>query len=213
VVAAGRAARRLAGRPTDPGADRRTGWALVAAGALAVVAPVLGAVPVMWAVLAPAAAARRARRAHEDAVVDQLPDIVDLLLLTTSAGLPVPAALVAIGSRPGGPFGVAVAAGAGHVAGGGTNAGALALVSDAVGPPARPLLDVLVEHDRYGTPLAPALGRVGIEARARRRRHAEESARRLPVTLLFPLVLTTLPAFVLLTVVPLLAGSLGSLSL
>jgi hypothetical protein len=30
--------------------------------------------------------------------------------------------------------------------------------------------------------------------------------------LLFPLVLTTLPAFALLTVVPLLAGSFGSLS-
>jgi pilus assembly protein TadC len=82
-----------------------------------------------------------------------------------------------------------------------------------VGPAARPLLDALLQHDRYGTPLLPALERVAIEARARRRRRAEEAARRLPVVLLFPLVLTTLPAFVLLTVVPLLAGSLGSLSL
>ncbi len=75
----------------------------------------------------------------------------------------------------------------------------------------RPLVDALAEHDRYGTPLGPSLARAAVEARARRRRHAEEAARRLPVTLLFPLVLTTLPAFFLLAIVPLLAGSLGSL--
>jgi tight adherence protein C len=205
-------ARRLARRPPDEAADRRTGAALAAALALAAVTPALGALPLAWAVLAPAAAARRAGRSHEAAVVDQLPDVVDLLLLTTSAGLPVASALGAIGGRPGGPLGAGVAAGAAHVAGGGTIADALALLGDAAGHTARPLLDVLVEHDRYGTALRPALERVGIEARLRRRRHAEESARRLPVTLLFPLVLTTLPAFVLLTVVPLLAGSLGSLS-
>jgi hypothetical protein len=33
------------------------------------------------------------------------------------------------------------------------------------------------------------------------------------VTLLFPLLLTSFPAFVALTVIPLLAGSLGALSL
>jgi hypothetical protein len=38
-------------------------------------------------------------------------------------------------------------------------------------------------------------------------------ARRLPVKLLFPLVLCTLPAFALLTVVPLLVGSLRELRL
>ncbi|MFP3901955.1 MAG: hypothetical protein ACLFXM_13965, partial [Acidimicrobiia bacterium] len=81
------------------------------------------------------------------------------------------------------------------------------------GPALRPLVDALAQHDRYGGALRPALERVGIEARLRRRRAADEAARRLPVTLLFPLVLTTLPAFALLTVVPLLAGSLGSMSL
>jgi pilus assembly protein TadC len=57
------------------------------------------------------------------------------------------------------------------------------------------------------------LDRVSVDCRLRRRRAAEEAARRLPVTLLFPLVLTTLPAFALLTIVPLLVGSFSSLSL
>jgi pilus assembly protein TadC len=108
--------------------------------------------------------------------------------------------------------GDALGAAAGHVRRGGTTAEALGLLSSA-GPALRPLVEAMAQHDRYGSPLLPALERVAIEARARRRRRAEEAARRLPVTLLLPLVLTTFPAFVLLTVVPLLAGSLGSLSL
>lgn len=234
VTALGAAVRRLAGAVvdgTDPGpsraaapgataqggavdqtGDRRTGWAALASGGLLVLAPALAAVPVVWAIVTPALAARRDRTRREALLHDQLPDVVDLLALTTAAGLPVGAALVAIGDRPGGPLGASLAQAAAHVRRGGSTSDALAVVRTA-GPPVRPIVDALLQHDRYGTPLLPALERVGIEARARRRRRAEESARRLPVTLLFPLVLTTLPAFVLLTVVPLLAGSLGSLSL
>ena len=76
----------------------------------------------------------------------------------------------------------------------------------------RPLVEALADHDRYGTPLGPVLERVSIDSRLRRRRQAEEAARRLPVTLLFPLVLTTLPAFALLTIAPLLVGPSRSLS-
>ncbi len=198
--------------PADAANDRRTGWAALAGGTLLVVAPALAAAPVAWAVAAPVLAARRDRARHEALVHDQLPDVVDLLALTATAGLPVGAALMAIDDRPGGPLGAALARASAHVRHGGSTAEALATL-DILGPPARPLVDALVQHDRYGTPLLPALERVAIEARSRRRRRSEEAARRLPVTLLFPLVLTTFPAFILLTVVPLLAGSLGSLSL
>jgi tight adherence protein C len=204
--------RRTSGRPPDRDADRRVGRAVLAAVALMPWAPPLAIVPVAWSVLAPALASRRSTRAHEAAITDQLPDVVDLLVLTTAAGLPIAAALCAIGRRPGGPLGSALERAATHIERGGTTASALGLVLDHAGASARPLVEALAAHDRYGTPLAPALERVAIESRLRRRRQAEEAARRLPVTLLFPLVLTTLPAFALLTVVPLLAGSFGSLS-
>ncbi|MDD9368509.1 MAG: type II secretion system F family protein [Acidimicrobiales bacterium] len=192
-------------------ADRRIGWAALASSLLLLVAPALAAAPVTWAVAAPVLAARRGHARHDAALADQLPDVVDLLALTAAAGLPVAAALVAVGRRPGGPLGVGLGRAGAHVRHGGSTAEALAQLA-ATGAAVRPLVDALVQHDRYGTPLLPALERVGIEARANRRRRSEEAARRLPVTLLFPLVLTTFPAFVLLTVVPLLAGSLGSLS-
>ncbi|HET6773419.1 MAG TPA: type II secretion system F family protein [Acidimicrobiales bacterium] len=197
---------------SDTAADRRTGGAARASLGLLFVAPPLAAAPLGWAVAAPVVAARRERARHEARLHDQLPDVVDLVALTTGAGLPVAASLLAIGDRPGGPLGTALAHAGAHLRHGGTTGEALDLLA-AAGPAARPLVDALAQHDRYGTPLLPALDRVAVEARARRRRRSEEAARRLPVTLLFPLVLTTFPAFVLLTVVPLLAGSLGSLSL
>jgi tight adherence protein C len=192
-------------------ADRRTGWAALASLVLLPVAPTLAPLPLAAAIALPTLTARTRRRRDAAALVDQLPDVVDLLALTTAAGLPVAAAVTAIADRPGGPLGGALARAASHVGRGGTLADALTHLA-ATGPEIRGLADALTHHDRYGGPLLPALERVGIEARARRRRHAEEAARRLPVTLLFPLVLTTFPAFVALTVVPLLAGSLGSLS-
>jgi len=82
-----------------------------------------------------------------------------------------------------------------------------------LGEPVRPLAAALAGSERYGTPLGPTLDRLADEVRRDRRRRAEETARTLPVRLLFPLVLGTLPALVLLTIAPVVAGALRSLHL
>lgn len=81
-----------------------------------------------------------------------------------------------------------------------------------LGDAAHPVLAALRAAAFEGTSLSTSLDRSATEARALRRRRAEQEARRLPVLLLFPLVLCVLPAFVLLAVVPLLVTSLGALS-
>ena len=81
----------------------------------------------------------------------------------------------------------------------------------ALGDRAHALAHVLGDHLRYGVPLLPGLERTGLELRLDRRRAAELEARRVPVRLLAPLVTCVLPAFALLTVVPLLAASLEAL--
>lgn len=156
---------------------------------------------------------RRQRRQRDTDVAEQLPDVVDLLRLTTLAGLPVATAVTAIGRRPGGPVGTAFHDAATRLGRGAATAEVLTQLVRDCGPPIRSFVDALVDHDRYGTPLAPTLDRLAVETRLRRRRQAEEAARRLPVLLLFPLVLTTLPAFILLAIVPLLVGSFSSLRL
>ena len=73
------------------------------------------------------------------------------------------------------------------------------------------MAEVLLASSRLGLPVVETLRGLALEARASRRRDAEARARRLPVLLLFPVVCLTLPAFVLLTVAPLLLSGLGAL--
>jgi Flp pilus assembly protein TadB len=74
----------------------------------------------------------------------------------------------------------------------------------------QPLVDALLASERYGAPVSDALTRLASEERAALRRRAEARARTVPVRLLFPLVFLVLPAFGLLSVVPVLLAGLSS---
>ena len=134
-------------------------------------------------------------------------------MLVAGAGHPVRRSVELVAVRAGGQWAGELRAVARRIAHGDRTADALEGAGENLGESVRPLVKVLCASERYGTPLVPALERLAIEARNDRRRRAEEAARRVPVKLLFPLVLCTLPAFALLTVVPLLVGAFGSLRL
>jgi tight adherence protein C len=156
---------------------------------------------------------RLRRRGARDAVLDELPDVIDLLLLAVGSGLNVHLAVRAVAARSPPVVGRALRDAESRAAHGVALADALEVAVTDVGESLRPLVVALTSSLRYGTPLVPALERVAAEARADRRRRAEEAARRVPVKLLFPLVACILPAFAALTVLPLLAGTLESLRL
>jgi tight adherence protein C len=90
-------------------------------------------------------------------------------------------------------------------------ADALGVLPALLGPRAHALADAFAAADRDGLPLAPVLVRLASEARHDRRRRADARARQLPVRLAFPLVLCTLPSFVLLAVAPLLLAALHTI--
>lgn len=202
---------RVLRRPVPPVVAGRAGAAVVAVAVWLPVAPPLGlaSAVAVWAV--PVARARRARRRHEAAVRRSLPEVADLLVVAVGAGLTVPLAVAAVARRAGGPVAAELGRAVDEVALGRRLGDALAGVPGRLGEPVRPLVAALVAAERYGGPLLDRLVRLADEARADGRRRAEEAARRVPVTLLFPLVFCTLPAFALLTVAPLLAGGLRSL--
>lgn len=156
-------------------------------------------------------AVRRDRRAHARSVAAGLPEVVDLLLLCSGAGLTLPLAHPLVAERTPGPVGAALEAAQVAAVGGRSRADALLAELVPLGDRAAALAHVLVDHLRYGVPLVPGLERLSLELRLDRRRRAEESARRVPVRMLGPLVTCVLPAFALLTVVPLLAASLRGL--
>ncbi len=212
LAALGRRLRRLLGRRSDRSADRRAGAVAV----LCLVTVAAGAVP--GALLAGAALVhtrwRRLRTTdtHDHRAVQRdLPELIDLLTLAVGAGLSVPAALPIVAEAAPALLRPDLLAAVDAIAAGRPVDEAVVELGRRWGSAGRPLVHVLADHLRYGTPALPALERVAIEARADRRRAAETRARKLPVLLLFPLVLCTLPAFGLLTVAPLVAGTFDAL--
>ena len=159
---------------------------------------------------------RPTRRRRRLPIDDTVPDVVDLFAVATSAGLNPRLAVAAVAERaPPGPIADALADVCRQVAATGARlADALDTVPERVGSDAvRPHISALTDAERYGSALGPTLERLADEARRARQRRAEEAARKLPVKLLFPLVLCILPAFGLLTVAPLIAGGLRALRL
>jgi tight adherence protein C len=159
---------------------------------------------------------RRADAAERRAVADAVPDVVDLFAVAIASGLNPRLALAAVAERaPPSPLAAALVDVETRVSTTGARlADALERLPDDVGSDAvRPFVAAITDAERYGTPIGPTLDRLADEARRTRQRRAEEAARRIPVKLLFPLVLCILPAFGLLTVAPLIAGGLRALRL
>lgn len=151
------------------------------------------------------------RRTHARRVSDSLPDAIDLVVLAIRAGYLPAEAMTAIATHVAPELRPTFQELTDAVRSGTRFADALALLPQRLGPQAAPLADSLIAADRYGLPLEPVLDRLADEARQHRRRNADVLARQLPVRLSLPLVLCTLPSFVLLAVVPLLIAALSSL--
>ena len=78
-------------------------------------------------------------------------------------------------------------------------------------PDLRRAAAVLTRSESIGSSLAEAVSELARESRETRRALVAERARKAPVKMLFPLVFLVLPAFLLLTVVPVLVTTLQSI--
>ena len=196
--------------PSRPRSSKTAPAAGFAVGAVVALAahPVLGVGVglLMW--VAPHRRRAQLQRRKQAEVIEELPEAVDLLRLAVSSGLNVHLAVAAVGKRLGGPVGLGLAGAVQRAHDGMRLADALEPLPESVGEPVRPLVRVLIDGDRYGAELEPALAQLAADSRLLRRRRAEEQARRLPLRLLLPLVACILPAFILLTLAPVLAETL-----
>lgn len=209
----GSAARRaVSARPRAAAeeADRLIGGALVLAGVLLVVSPTLVPVPLLAAAVAPRLAERRSERALRESWAEALPDAVDLLALGLGSGVAVGPALALVAPHTPPPVGPALADADVRARHGVPLADALEPLARA-SPDGRSLAALLVAAHHDGAPVVEALARLATDLRADRRRAVEARARQVPVRMLFPLVACTLPAFVLLTIVPPVVAALSDL--
>ncbi|HQZ15008.1 MAG TPA: type II secretion system F family protein [Acidimicrobiia bacterium] len=66
----------------------------------------------------------------------------------------------------------------------------------------RPMAHILIESMESGTSSIPAFDALGRDALNKVRRNSDTAMKKLPIKMLFPLVICILPAFILLSVVP-----------
>jgi hypothetical protein len=158
------------------------------------------AVAVVRRVVGAPVRAREARR-HSERLVAELPVAVDLVGVAVGAGC-TPFQAVEVGARWSPPLVAAVLDRIRRTAHVGAGLDEALRMAGAESPAVRGLTEILRVSARLGNPAAPALARLAHEVRGDVRRRAESHARTVPVRLLFPLVFCILPAFALLTVVP-----------
>jgi tight adherence protein C len=220
VLLAARALRRTpAAAPAAPRrlpnqSRHRRGAATVAALAIASIVPAaavpaVALVAVIW--MRPRLVAARANSRAIATAISEQPEVIDLFALAVGAGYNIRLAVEVVAARAPPLFAAALSAALIDTVRHRRLVDALEHITGPTAEVARPLVAALASAERYGAPLGDALERLAADARLDRRRRAEAAARRVPVQLLFPLVLCVLPAFALLSVVPLLIGTLRSL--
>lgn len=174
---------------------------------------------VMVIVVAGALAIVAARVLHRRAMVRRrlediersAADVADLLLVVLGSGAGVLDGVRWVADRGPRPTRPAFAHVLERIAGGEPLVTALRVLPDELGGPYRAMAVALTAAVRDGTPTSALLLRLGDEARASRHREVERTARSLPVHLLFPLVLCSLPSVVIGAVLPLVLVSIGRL--
>jgi tight adherence protein C len=154
---------------------------------------------------------RLARRRIEQAD-REMPLLLDLLAAASSAGLSGQLALRRAIESTEGPLSEELAEVIRSVDLGARWRDELRIASDRLPlPDLRRAVDTMVRAESIGSSLADALSELATEVRDARRSAATERARKAPVKMLFPLVFLVLPAFLLLTVVPVLISALHSI--
>jgi tight adherence protein C len=153
---------------------------------------------------------RRTAAAAVEAARAAVPELLELLVVVVRAGLTPSLAFIELGRSPPPPFGPALRAVVDRLERGERFVAALEALIEHHGVVVEALVTTLVHAERHGDPLGPMLDRLATDGRLERRRQAELRSRRLPVQLSIPLVCCTLPAFVVLAIVPMLAGTFSS---
>lgn len=151
----------------------------------------------------------RERRVRRERLAADLPFAADLLVACLRAGRSPVQALEAVAAGIGGPLGVELVsvAGALRLGADASTAWAGFLDEPVLGPFGR----AMVRAWETGAPLADTLSRLADDARVARRARADQRARSVGVKAAAPLGLCFLPAFVLVGIVPLVAGAVAGL--
>jgi len=153
--------------------------------------------------MVPAARLKRAVRARSDVIFKDLPDIVDMLAIAVEAGSGFEAAISTICTNFHSPLTDELTIALQEMELGLPRRQALQQLRDRLDiPVVRTLVLALLQADALGIPIGRVLKSQAVEVRARRRAWAREKAAKLPIKIMFPLVLFIFPPIMALVLVP-----------
>jgi tight adherence protein C len=215
-----RMARRLdlAGNPAGWEADRVLAAKVVGAiaGALVGLAAALSllavpapAVPVVAAVAGvmgwflPNAVLLNMAQKRSERIRQDLPDALDLLTISVEAGLAFDAALAQVSQKTDGPVAEEFTRVLSEIQIGRGRMDALRALSERSDvDELRSFVTAMVQADAFGIPIGQALRVQSKEMRVKRRQRAEEKAQKVPVKILFPLMVCIMPALFVVIIGP-----------
>jgi tight adherence protein C len=199
----------------SPTAIRRAGGAVGLIAGLAIPGPRLLLAPLLCFVgfRFPFILERRASRRRRAALDAQIPQLLDLLAAASSAGLSGQLALRRSVTALGDPLAAELVDALDAVDLGARWRDELTAAAERLElPDLRRTVAALSRTETLGASLADSTAELAASVRAARRAAVTERARTAPVKMLFPLVFLVLPAFLLLTVVPVLLTTVQSIS-
>ena len=207
--------RRSTGSRQRPGVDGQFVWG-GAAVIVAALAPgpkfLTGPLAVLLALRIRRLAGSRADARRRRAMDAEIPQLLDLLAAGSAAGLSAVVGLQRSVSALRGPLGAELRTSLDAVHLGARWRTELTAVTERLAlPDLRRAMAVLTRTETLGTSLTGATRDLAADVRSSRRAAVAERARAAPVKMLFPLVFLILPAFLLLTVVPVLLTTVRSI--
>jgi tight adherence protein C len=141
--------------------------------------------------------------ARQEAIQLALPDTLDQMLICVQAGLGFEAALARAGQSGRGALADELVRTLQEMQVGATRAEAIRSLTDRTEvPELRQFAVALLQAETYGLPMSAVLRTQADEQRVRRRQRAEERAMKIPVKIVFPLVLCILPAMFIVALGP-----------
>lgn len=143
------------------------------------------------------------RDERQAAIRADVADVVDQLTIIVEAGLGFDAALAHVAGTTDGALTDELRRTLSDIRAGVPRAQALRALADrAQVVEVRQLVTALLQAQKHGVPMAQTLRIQSAEMRQKRTQHTEEKAAKLPVKLIFPIVVCFLPAFMIITLVP-----------